>query len=409
MKKVGIVTLYHGNNNYGGILQAYALNRTVRQLGYRCMTIDYLPSSMSVKEKFSRKISQEGVMAALKAAFCLTVKGMWKKGVRFCTPGITEKIEKREEKMKEFRRYRIPHTRDTYDSRIVEETADEFDLFLCGSDQIWNMGCAGSFDPVYWLDFVPEGKKKAAYAASMPLPEIPLPAREEIKRRVRALDGVSVREEQGKKLLEPLLGKKIPVVLDPVFLMEKSHFEQMSKKRIVRQPYVFAYFLGGSTEARESVVRWAKGQNLRVVSIPYLLSEYRRCDRNFGDEQIWDAGPEEFLSLIRYSEYVITDSFHAAAFSAVFHREFWVFKRDGDGDKRSMNTRMEYLMKLFQTADRLVAPSCLEESFRSSEKIDYRRLDRRIETEKKKSLEYLVQVLQDDVKEEKAKDEGKSA
>lgn len=409
MKKAGIVTLYHGNSNYGGVLQAYALNRTVRQLGYRCLTIDYQPSSMSVKEKFSRKIRQEGIMAAVKAAVRLSAKGLWKKGVRFCTPGITQKIQEREKRTEEFRRNRIPHTARTYNSRTIKEAADAFDLFLCGSDQIWNMGCAGSFDPVYWLDFVPEGKKKASYAASMPLPEIPAAERDEIRRRVRALDGVSVREEQGGKLLEPLLGKKVPVVLDPVLLVEKSHFEQMGNNRIIKQPYVFTYFLGDSTEARESVRRWAKRRNIQIVCIPCLLSEYRRCDRNFGDVQIWDAGPEEFLSLIRHSEYVMTDSFHAAVFSAIFNKEFWVFKRDEDGDKRSMNTRIEYQMELFQIPERLVAPSRLEERFKCTGKIDYQRLDRRIESEKKKSLEYLRRILEDDVKEEKIQNEGKSA
>lgn len=409
MKRAGIVTLYHGNTNYGGLLQAYALNRIVRQMGYSCLTIDYRPSPMSVKEKFTRKIRQDGVMAAAKAAVYLSVKTLGKKVIWFFTPGSTKKIRMREERTREFRRNRIPHTRETYDSKTISKTADEFDLFLCGSDQIWNMGCAGSFDPVYWLDFVPEGKKKASYAASMPLPEIPAAERDEIRRRVRALDAVSVREEQGSRLLEPLLGKKIPVVLDPVLLVEKSHFEQMGKNRIVSQPYVFVYFLGNSKEARKSVRDWAERRNMKIVCIPYLLSEYRGCDRNFGDVQIWDAGPEEFLSLIRYSEYVITDSFHAAVFSAIFNKEFWVFKRDGDQDKRSMNTRIEYLMELFLTGDRLITPSRLEESFHCIEKIDYRRVNQRIEAERKKSLVYLRQILEDEVKEEKVQDEDQSA
>lgn len=388
------MTLYHENNNYGGILQAYALNQKVRELGYDCLTIDYCPVSMSLKEKFSRKIRQESLLAAIRAALCQTAKALWKRGVGLCTPGITKKIRKREERMGEFRRSRIPHTPKTYDSRTIAETADRFDLFLCGSDQIWNMGCAGSFDPVYWLDFVPEGKKKASYGASMPLPEIPPWEREEIRRRVRALDGVSVREEQGKRLLEPLLGRRIPVVLDPVFLLEPSHFERLGSPRIVEQPYVFAYLLGDGRSVREAVRRWSVRRRLTLVCIPYLLSEYRRCDKDFGDVQIWDAGPEEFLSLIRHSECVMTDSFHAAVFSAMFHKEFWIFPRSCQGDRRSMNSRMEHLMELFQTADRLVEPGELEERFCHRKNIDYQRLDDRIEAEKKKSMEYLTGILQ---------------
>lgn len=396
MRRAGIVTLYHGNTNYGGLLQAYALNRTVRQMGYSCLTIDYRPSSMSVREKFTRKIQREGAGAAVKTAVSLSAQILRKKIIRILTPASTKKMKMREERMAEFRRNAIPHTGETYDSRTIAQTAELFDLFLCGSDQIWNMGCAGSFDPVYWLDFVPEGKKRASYGASMPLPEIPASEREEIRRRVRALDAVSVRENQGKRLLEPLLGEEIPVVLDPVLLVERAHFEQMGKRRVEMQPYVFAYFLGDSREARASAQEWAARRNMKLVSMPCLLSEYRSCDRKFGDVQIWDAGPEEFLSLIRHSEYVITDSFHAAVFSAVFGREFWVFRRGQDGDKRSMNTRMEHLMELFQTEERLIPPSRLEESSRRAGKIDYRRVNRRLEAERKKSLEYLRRILEDE-------------
>ena len=87
--------------------------------------------------------------------------------------------------------------------------AEQFDMFLCGSDQIWNMGGAGRFDPVYWLEFVPPGKGRASYAASMPLPAIPERERETIRRRVRALDCVSVRGKSGKRLLEPLRDDEI--------------------------------------------------------------------------------------------------------------------------------------------------------------------------------------------------------
>lgn len=393
MKKVGIVTLYHKNNNYGGILQAYALNKTVRELGYACETIDYAPSPMPLKEKLTRKVKQDGILAAVTTAVRLTARNMRKKAIRKSHASVMAKIYEREANMGAFRDSRILHTAATYSNQTIAQTNEWFDIFLCGSDQIWNMGSAGSFDPVYWLEFASEDKRTASYAASMPLPKIPESEIFCIQNRVKKLNAISVREEQGRKLLEPLLGKEIPIVLDPVFLPDRSAFEELAENRVVREPYVFIYLLGDRKDTREAAADWAAKQGFKTAFIPHVLSEYRSCDKAFGDILIWDAGPAEFLSLIRHAEYVITDSFHAAAFSIIFNKEFWMFRRDSKENKRSMNTRLEYLAESFSIPNRLIAAKCLPQAAAESNKIDYAVLNEILKAEKERSIAYLRSAL----------------
>ena len=100
---------------------------------------------------------------------------------------------------------------------------------------------------------------------------------------------------------------------------------------------------------RELASRFAKENGLKVVSIPYLQNEYRACDEKFGDYAISDASPEMFLTLIRDAEVIITDSFHACAFSTIFKKQFFVCERVGG---ESMNSRIIDIVDLADCNER---------------------------------------------------------
>ncbi len=388
MKNIGIITLYHRNYNYGGALQAYALNLAVRSLGYGCQTIDYVPRSMPLAEKIRRKVASDGALGVLRASVRLGLEGAGRKikgkAVPYLNPEAEEVVRLREENIAFFLDRYIPHTKP-YTSESIRETVELFDIFLCGSDQIWNMGSAGSFDPVYWLDFVPPSRGKASYAASIPMPEIPEGEKETIRRWLRTFDLVTVREEHGRELLEPLRGRKVPVVLDPVFLPEMSRWEELAGKRRVEGEYLFAYFLGDDREQRKTAFDLAERSGMKLVTIPYLTGEYRSCDREFGQIRAC-GGPEEFLDLIRHASWVVTDSFHAAAFSFLFHTPLTVFRRGKRNGRRNMDSRLEHLAEMFGTPEIITEPAGIFCP-------DFARTDRILERERARSRRYLEQIL----------------
>lgn len=391
MKNVGIVTLYHNNCNYGGLLQAYALSSAVAALGYDCRVIDYVQTPLPPAEKFKRKISSQGVMRAAEAAVDNGIKILAGKLNKIVGYRAQSEIRARESHTAEFRN-RIPHTPACTIGEELQAVAEQFDMFLCGSDQIWNMGGAGRFDPVYWLEFVPQYKGKASYAASMPLPAIPESEIETIRRRVCSLDCVSVREIQGKRLLEPLREEKIPVVLDPVFLPERAYWEQLAGERIIKEPYIYAYLLGDDRRQRENLKSLAEEMDVRIVSTPYLQSAYRSCDKDFGDIRMC-GGPEEFLNLIRYADFVFTDSFHASVFSILFRKQFWAFRRGKKDDCRNMDSRLESLAEMFVLTDRLIGDENLVRKVRDSRHLYYQTAERVLAREKARSWEYLRNTL----------------
>lgn len=391
MRQVGIITLYHNNCNYGGALQAFALNQTVRDLGYRCRTIDYVPTGMPLKEKLVKKIRTDGLTAAAAAAVKISSGKLAARIGKAVDPEAAMEIRIRESNVAEFRKKRIPHT-GPCTTEYIAGAAEAFDMFLCGSDQIWNVGSVNSFDPVYWLDFVPDGRGKASYAASMPMPALPEQEKGRVQSWLDRLDFISVREEQGKRLLSNLTDKEIRIVPDPVFLPDVSCWEEMAGERKIHEPYLFAYLLGDDGKMRSRITELAEKYGRKLVTAPFLTSRPRNCDREFGDVRVC-GGPEDFLNMIRYADCVLTDSFHASVFSILFGTPFWAFRRGNPGGKRNMDSRLIHLTEAFGMADRLTSTDDLEMKMRTARQPDPESVRYTVEQERKRGRDYLKEIL----------------
>ena len=149
--------------------------------------------------------------------------------------------------------------------------------------------------------------------------------------------------------MKNLVDKKIEYVIDPVFLLSKGEWEKIASKRQVQNKYLFCYFLGSNKKSRKLAKEYAKLHDLKIVSIPYLNDKFRKCDYNFADYSLMDVSPNDFLSLIKHSEVIFTDSFHAVAFSNIFHKQYFIFDREKNG---TLNERIIDVTKLFQTEER---------------------------------------------------------
>ncbi len=371
--KTGIITWWR--NNYGSILQAYALQKVLDEFD----DVDYEIISQYDKnpanaKNFFRKIRQIGFANTLKRTF-------W----RFMFPNL----KKRTSAMQNFISKNLKVSKKSYNSQNISETNKIYDAFICGSDQIWNPNLTAT-DSFYWLNFAEKSKKKIAYAPSIGVEKLSEDEQKIIRKNLSDFCGISCRELSGTKLLNSILdeNQKCVKVVDPTLLVKKSVWDNISKKFSNCKPYVFVYFLRCDKSPRKYVEKFAKEKNLEIVTFPFLEAEHiEKYDFRFGDKKIWDASPEDFISYIRNADYVITDSFHASVFSIIYHKEFYVFPKKG----KAQMQRLISLMSENGLNNRIVKSF---EDISAVKPADWKRVDSIMAESRQKSYDYLKKSLE---------------
>ena len=353
-KKIGIITMYYGSINYGGNLQAYALPFFLNKLGYDAKQISYPAtgntSGVSLRAKFIRNFKKSPINCfkiIIIKIFQKLKKALHKKDLR----KLADFKNKRAVAFQNFQLNLIPHTDQIYNDIQLSLTNDLFDIFITGSDQVFNFNWA---KPGCFLNFVNDDKIKFSYAASMALNDIPDAKKQFMKQTLEKYNAVSVREERTVELLKELTGREIELTVDPTLLLETSDWDKIASERLINEKYVFCYFLGDNKYERRAAKEYAEKNHLTLVCIPMCWHNYKQIDSDFGDINCPFASPEDFISLIKYAEYVFTDSFHACVFSLIYKKRFIVFNRD---KSNRMSTRIVSLMKLFGTENRFLITS----------------------------------------------------
>lgn len=318
MKKIGIMTLYKNNVNYGGLLQAYALQQAVQTIlgdTGECVQISYSMSTTPFKEKLKHSLQYRSGGETLGMAM-----NQLKKILDSRTKNIN--LLARKKSFQEFEAS-IPHTETAYTFRTIAECADEFTHLITGSDQVWNGGVDLSS---FCLDFAAESTKKISYAASSASTKFGKWQDEIFRKELPKFTAISIREKSVASYFKEMSGREVTVVLDPVFLFSKEEWHRVSQKPKIDAPYIFCYLLGNSAEQHERAKEIARENNCKLVTVPYL-NGYNQLDDDFGDVQLESADPREFLGWIENAAAIVTDSFHATAFSLIFNKPFWVLPR----------------------------------------------------------------------------------
>lgn len=351
-KHIGIITMYYNSSNYGGLLQAYALTKYLNNCGYdaKQITYDFYKAHTNLVYLVNRYKQPEWILMIKRLIMeCLLDLSNYKHGL-----GNLKK--KRRNACKAFR-MDIPHTQHIYRTRDISNTINEFDCFITGSDQVWN---PIGYRPTFFLNFVDKEelyklkkiKIKMSYAASVSNTNMYDSIKEIYKHNLKDFDVISVREKSDVAVIQELTDKPVHWVLDPVFLLSKEQWMEQCKdySRSLNRPYLFCYFLGDSLRHRQLATEYARKHGLKVVTIPYMQMQYRSCDEQFGDIKLNDVDPREFLTLINDAEAIMTDSFHATAFSIIFNKQFLVF---GRSEKPEMIERIKSITDLFRCEERL--------------------------------------------------------
>ena len=351
MAKVGIMT-FHRANNYGAVLQAYALQKTLEQ-NHETVIIDY--RSKSIERRYHKK----GIKQNIRYQAKLILKP-------------TETLSQRK-KNKKFDNFRDRHLKlsKPYDATNISQSNELFDMFIAGSDQVWNNRIINS-DWNYFLSFA-NPEKCFSYAASFGGDSIDTNELIDISRYLLKFSCILVREKTAFKILEDcgIEKNKMKDVADPVFLLSKKewvdmlHLDNISKEEYIlvycvakgRLIYDFARSLSAKT-----------GYNIKFINLNSKRSE---CPNDF--ENIMDAGPIDFLNLILNAKCVITTSFHALAFSLIFNKPFYY---ELNNEKKNNNSRLENIASIFNIQNRAIDEVTVDEKLNT---IDWGVIDKKIE------------------------------
>ena len=384
--KVGIVTLYHNNYNFGGLLQAYALPKVIKEhFGIEAEQIDYIPAEQKTKIKPNN--DKKSVLQYL-------YQLVYNFGIVFFGTISKKNLYQRKQAFDSFMD-EILHSEIAYDQNTISKSLDQYRLFICGGDQIWNDYKEKQNIKVYTLQFVPSHVKKIAYAPSMAILETTSDFNQIMRTGLNELNSISVREKKSVPLLELLTKKKINIVVDPVLLMTENEWECVARVPKKKDKYILCYLLGDSVEYRKAVKKFARKMNKPILTFPHIfLNVVRKCDLFFGDIHDYTSGPREFLGLIKNAEFVITDSFHACVFSMIFETPFVVFERNKIGEKINMNSRIYDFLEEYHLENQLVSEKELAD-MKEIPGIDFTYAHKHWEKRREESLKYLENALKD--------------
>ncbi|BES66460.1 polysaccharide pyruvyl transferase family protein [Gottschalkiaceae bacterium SANA] len=367
--KVGIITFYNNSVNYGGVLQAYALCKAIQNMGYDCEQISY-------ENSISRILNRGNFLMR-------TIRSV----LYYSRQTLNRKMfKKRHKAIAEFRNM-IPHSSVVYDENNIKECTDMYDIFITGSDQVWNLD---SFQPAFFLDFV-LGKKKIAYAVSLGKKQLTTEELGLFKRKIEDFNYISVRENDAVELLAKATSKPIFCTLDPTLLLEREEWDNVSSVRLVEESYVFCHFIGDDGELRKISREYARKYKKKLVTLPHP-SRINKSDLLFGDIQMKDANPGDFISLIKYADTVFTDSFHCCAFSSIYEKQFFAFHRLG---KNGMGSRIHSLTSMFNAPNHFCSSADRRklEYIESVEDINYAKYSDEFNNLKAHSFDYLSSCI----------------
>lgn len=374
MKKIGIATVYTGYN-YGSALQAYATKYILSDMGYQADII-----------KISGSLAK-GRDVRLGKLITIACRSMFHKGGIKSLKNYSSSISKEfqegtVELFDEFINNEINPHMISYRKLKKKAKGDEYFAFICGSDQVWNSGVF-YVDPFYYLRFAPFDKR-IAFAPSFGREFVPDYNKRKIKKYVSDVKYKSVREKSGAKIIKELTGKESSVLIDPTLVLDRADWTSLLRNETSRKEnYLLAYFLDSPSEkACNAMKRISEKYNLEIVRLPYVFKDLER-------NNVESAGPKEFVGYVKNATCVCTDSFHGTAFSLNFNVPFYTFERRY-GSAENQSSRVKSLLEMTNHLCRYEPDSidlCMDISFEESNRI--------LESERRKSREYLERILEE--------------
>ena len=385
MKTIGIITHYHENLNYGGNFQAYALCEFLSQNDFQAEQLSFPIKIKSLIEHPTLSLWKKMKKKGLKAVFNKIIRRLEAKKKQKIEQEI---IKQKRKAFYKFNQEIIPHSQTVYGNETIQNAANDYDVFITGSDQVWNLNW---YNSAYFLDFASSNKIKLSYAASMAMDSLTDSHKKLIAEHLKDFKAVSVREKNAVDLLQGTFSGEIQQVLDPTLLLSKSEWEAVKEEYPIEGKYIFCYFLGNNAKERKLAEDFAKKHNLKLIAIANGYDDIKYFKNSPDCQVLFDISPQQFLSLVENAEYVFTDSFHAVVFSFIYQKQYFVFNRSKNGE---MSSRITSILELFKAELRFCTGDKEQLSYLEAlPDIDYTQKLEAFEDMKERSKKFLLDNL----------------
>lgn len=345
MKSIGIITIQNSQNNYGGVLQCFALYQYLQTQGFSVEVIDlHRPNNIDYIDsiRFRNMRSHIGFWELTKGWIkeILNIRKLHNPDFHpTWNPKAGERFTKFNSRVKMSSPYCfIP---DLY------KNPPQYDIYITGSDQLWNPEQPYCLEP-YFLTFVKNKKAlKISYGTSIGVSEIKDKEKSKFRKWLSSYDSISAREQQACNLLESITHRKIYKVPDPTFLLDPNEWIQMSISPQSKQDYILIFNLGNDKHIIEAGLKIANAMNLKLK----VIEQNYQFPKNQSIEVIADAGPLEFIGLIQHAKLVLTNSFHCTVFSIITGTQnFYTYIAPNN----TRGSRIVDLLETFQLSDHII-------------------------------------------------------
>lgn len=365
--KVSIITILD-NTNFGTYLQALATCKAIEGLGHDVEVIRYTRPFMTGWGQFWKLLHDRGILSLL--------RNCWK---------IPRTLKLRNQDYTFLSKY-VHVTKEYVGFESLQKDPPQSDVYVVGSDQVWNSVYNKGIDKSFYLEYAPKEKKRISYASSIGMDSFPEKERAKTIKFLKKYSHISVREKAAKELLEEY-GIQSEVVLDPTLLLDAKAWSGISEKCDIRfsEKYLLVYSVEQKKQDKliDHYARMiAKQMELKIYQVSYSGTAKRldSADVFFGH-----ATPDVFLNLMKHASFVVVSSFHGTAFSVNFQKEFLTISAN------RFNSRVKNLLDITGLNDRLVSDKKLDVQLLSI--IDYTDVNARIEKARDNSISILEDML----------------
>ena len=364
--KVGILT-FHRADNYGAVLQCYALQQTILKLGHEVSVIDY--RQPFIEGWYSKCMRTFGVKHFLKISLKEKLPYLFER----LSYDIKTRFIEHPLRRKEFTKFRDKFLNLTCPCN--DDVPKGFDVFVIGSDMLWARECmGGQLDYVYWGDFKHrESSRIVGYAISTTPASMDFCNEHDVFRKLGNFTSLSLRESVIAEFIKEKTGMEYPVCIDPTLLLDADAWNPLIKKEWSKRKYILTYYLrvpfNKRKEIRKRLEKLAEETDCEIIDI----------DKNFGRVTV-----EDFVSLIKFAQYMVTDSFHGVVFSVIFGRPVHSIRHYNPMDTRSVDL-LSYLQIPQALSDMNIDPEIVG--------IDYEAVQKRLSCLRVGSLNYLKENL----------------
>lgn len=347
--KIGLITFFR--DNYGSELQCYATKTFLEKNGYNCDVL--YESSYGFERIKSRFKSITKIIL-----YSIIYRG-FAKNRRF----INQSVKLSGNSLTKESKFHLNWFCETVlcprgvEYRLLEDERfkNEYDYYIAGSDQIWGGGYL--VKPFMFLEFAPD-EKKIALCPSFGVETIKKFNVRHFKKSISKFPKLSVREESGQRIIEKLTGREVPILSDPVMLLDTNEWHDFAQNSSIKQQnYIFVHFLGTPSEvAIRCINQIALEYELSVVCFANNYNAYDALEAHI----LVDGSPYDYVSLIENASFVCTDSFHTSHFSIIFNRKFFTFERNY-GHHNKQSTRIHNLFSTYECSERLINDAAIPE------------------------------------------------